>query len=318
MASNLLNKYVWLAETIHKAKRITFEEINEKWLSNELSEGLELPIRTFHKWRVAIEDMFGLVIECERKGGYHYYIENGEELQNGSLRNWLLNTISVSNLLSNNQLLKDRILIGNVPSGREYLADILQAMKNGTKLLMTYKSFQRSGPSTFETEPWCVKLFEQRWYMLAKSEGYEEPRIYSLDRIKGIQQTSNKFSIPDHFDAETYFSDYYGIITGDDDFDVEPVALQVEEWQSYYLRTLPLHHTQMEVERNDKYSIFEYKLCPTFDFRQKILSLGESVSVLAPEKMALLIREQGNAIVRNNIMPELNNYNFKIYKCYDD
>ena len=32
MAKNLLNKYVWLVETINKAKKITFEEINEKWL----------------------------------------------------------------------------------------------------------------------------------------------------------------------------------------------------------------------------------------------------------------------------------------------
>ena len=76
MAKNLLNKYVWLVETIYKAKRITFEEINEKWLENDISEGVELALRTFHKWRIAVEEMFGLIIECERKGGYHYYIAN--------------------------------------------------------------------------------------------------------------------------------------------------------------------------------------------------------------------------------------------------
>ena len=32
MAKNLLNKYVWLVETINKAKKITFEEINENIL----------------------------------------------------------------------------------------------------------------------------------------------------------------------------------------------------------------------------------------------------------------------------------------------
>ena len=107
--NNLLNKYVWLVETIYKAKRITFEEINERWLRNEISEGVELALRTFHKWRIAVEDMFGLIIECERKGGYHYYIANAEELKTGNIRNWLLNTISVSNLLIDNQHMKDRI-----------------------------------------------------------------------------------------------------------------------------------------------------------------------------------------------------------------
>ena len=57
MAVCLLNKYVWLVETIYKAKRITFEEFNEKWLENELNEGIELTLRTFHKWRIAVSLM---------------------------------------------------------------------------------------------------------------------------------------------------------------------------------------------------------------------------------------------------------------------
>ena len=55
MAKNLLNKYVWLVETIYKAKKITYEEINRRWLDNDMSEDKPLPIRTFHKWRIAIE-----------------------------------------------------------------------------------------------------------------------------------------------------------------------------------------------------------------------------------------------------------------------
>ena len=65
MAKNLLNKYVWLVETIYKAKKISYEEINQRWLDNDLSEGNPLPLRTFHKWRIAIEEMFGLIIENE-------------------------------------------------------------------------------------------------------------------------------------------------------------------------------------------------------------------------------------------------------------
>ena len=76
MAKNLLNKYVWLVETIYKAKGISYEELNEKWLDSELSDGVELPARTFHKWRVAVEETFGLNIDCERKGKYRYYISD--------------------------------------------------------------------------------------------------------------------------------------------------------------------------------------------------------------------------------------------------
>ena len=125
----------------HSTIRITFKETNERWICNEISEGVELHLRTFHKWRIAVEELFGLIIECERKGGYHYYIENIDDLKNGSIRNWLLNTISVSNLLIDNLQLKERILLENIPSGQEYLADIIEAMKKGQCINMTYQSY---------------------------------------------------------------------------------------------------------------------------------------------------------------------------------
>ena len=39
MSKNQINKYVWLVETLYKAKRITLKEINRKWSQTELSEG---------------------------------------------------------------------------------------------------------------------------------------------------------------------------------------------------------------------------------------------------------------------------------------
>ncbi len=95
---NTINKYVWLIETINNAKRITFEEINQKWIECELSDGMELPLRTFHKWRVAAEDLFKINIECDRNNGYVYFISSTEDIKNGTLRKWLLNSISNSKL----------------------------------------------------------------------------------------------------------------------------------------------------------------------------------------------------------------------------
>ena len=86
MAKNLLNKYVWLVETIYKAKQISFEEINQLWLDNDMSEGKPLALRTFHKWRVAIEEMFGLIIENEQGGRYRYYIQNADEQMKAELK----------------------------------------------------------------------------------------------------------------------------------------------------------------------------------------------------------------------------------------
>ena len=129
MAKNLLNKYVWLVETIYKAKKISFKEINKRWLDNDLSEGKEMSIRTFHKWRQYIEEMFGIIIENETGGQYRYYIENAHELNNGSLRSWLFNTLTVSNLMMDSASIKDKILFEEIPDGEQYLPVIIEALK---------------------------------------------------------------------------------------------------------------------------------------------------------------------------------------------
>ena len=118
MSKNQINKYVWLVETLYKAKKITLKEINRRWLDTDLSEGLEIPRRTFHTWKNAVEDMFGLVIMCDKSDGDRYYIENREVLEDDSLQRWLLSTMSVNNTLLENKALSDRILLESIPSGQ--------------------------------------------------------------------------------------------------------------------------------------------------------------------------------------------------------
>ena len=150
--------------------------------------------------------------------------------------------------------------------------------------------------------------------MLGKSEGYDDLRIYALDRIKALEPIERKFKLPKEFDAAKFFEDSYGIIISDDDYDVCPVALLADAKQSNYLRTLPLHHSQVEVERNDEYSIFEYRLCPTFDFRQKVLSMGGSVEVLAPQELVYHFNSLGHEIAQANMLPQMAYHEFKVYK----
>lgn len=281
MAKNLINKYVWLVDTIYRAGYITYEEINEKWIDQGMDDN-PIPLRTFHKWRMAAEEMFGLVIECERKGGYHYYIENRDEVKRGGLRTWLMNTISVSNLLMGSQSLKGRILLEDIPSGKDDLAVILDAMKTNTQLRITYQSYWRDESHTLNVHPYCAKLFKQRWYMIALSPYYDKVMIYAVDRIFDIHKLDGqKFKMPKDFEPESFFYNYYGIIAGTKG-NVENVKLKVSAGQANYLRSLPLHHSQEEIVTYSDYSIFGYALSPEFDFLQELLSKGEDAEVLEP------------------------------------
>ncbi|MBR3591069.1 MAG: WYL domain-containing protein [Alistipes sp.] len=307
--AGLINRYVWFVTTIYNRGPISLEEIQHRFESH-FGRGEELSERQFHRYTDAVEELFDIEIKYSRthRG---YVIADREGIDNMAMRKWLLQTFSVNTLLGETPELKKRVLLENVPSGQQYLTPIFEAMRENRVLTMTYHSFGRSEATTFDVEPWCVKLFDQRWYMLGKSD---KMRIHSLDRIKVLEPTERKFKLPKEFDATKFFEDYYGIIIGDEDFEVEPVALKVDWWQSKYLRTLPLHHSQVEVERNEEYSIFEYRLCPSFDFRQKILSMGDSVEVLAPYDLVLFMRDEVNRSAKVYSPSELPKvYKFKVY-----
>ena len=305
--AGLINRYVFFVTTIYNRGPISLEEIQRRFESH-FGRGEELSERQFHRYTDAVEELFDIEIKYSRtqRG---YVIADREGIYNMGMRKWLIQTFSVNNILHESQELKNRILLEDVPSGQQHLTTIVDAMRESVALLMTYQSFWMDEPATFEVEPYCVKLFEQRWYMLGKSEGYDDLRIYALDRIKALEPTERKFKLPKKFDAAKFFENYYGIIIGDEDFDVEPVALKVDSWQSKYLRTLPLHHSQVEVVRNEEYSIFEYRLCPSFDFRQKILSMGATTEVLAPTKLIAKVCEEG---IAEHAQPN-EEYKFKVY-----
>lgn len=149
-------------------------------------------------------------------------------------------------------------------------------------LEITYKGFGKEHGRTFPVAPYCVKLFKQRWYLVGNSINENIVRIYSLDRVLGAQLTSEPFKYPDSFCPEEYFDGFYGVIH-DEDYALETVMLRVNAQQANYLRSLPLHPSQMEHERNANHSIFVLQVRPTFDLQQELLRNGDALEVLQPQ-----------------------------------
>lgn len=281
MAKNYFNRYVWLIDVISRHGHIQKREIDALWAASSLNDNKDDGIaeRTFHNHRDAILDIFGIEIAYDR--GLGYYIANSEDLDGEGLRSWLLESMSLSNLLNESADMRSRILFEKVPSSSRWLSIIVDAMRDGKALEMTYQSFNRMEPTTFEAHPYCLKIFRQRWYMLAKTVGKEELRIYSLDRVRDIKILDKPLLLPKDFNAAEFFSDYFGIIIG---HNVKPsiVEIKASAEQAKYLESLPLHHSQTVVETTPDYTVFRYCLVPTFDLKQEILSRGATLEVLSP------------------------------------
>lgn len=280
--SYLFGCYIWLVNTI-ACGPISRAAIDDKWARASVNDYKtdSIPECTFHRWRNNIQLLFDVTIKCNTYG--EYYIEDGNNLRNDDWRNRLLNLFAVNSLLKDCKELKSQIIYEPVPSGEKFLSTVVEAMRDRVLLQMTYQSFSKTEPSTYHVAPYCLKMFKQRWYMLAYSSGKERLLIYSLDRVHALELTNEKYTLPSDFDAERYFKNTYGV-TGTDE-EPEDIEICIDAMQANYLRTLPLHSSQEEIERNDDYSIFRYYMVPSYEFLQELRKYGSEVEVLSPESV---------------------------------
>ena len=293
--SKILRQYIWLIDIISRSGGITLQELNERWIKTELSEGVAMTRLTFNRYRTAIEEIFGINIECRRKG-YQYFIENDDILKSNSLIHWMIDSLSVGNMLMDSLSMKDRILLENIPSGKMHLQPIINAMKQGKKIRIEYQRFGKQEVRRITVEPYAIKVFKQRWYLLANDNKWEMPAVYALDRIVSLEETDEKFEYPMDFDAEAFFKDCYGVLCGTDD-KAQKIVLRAYPPYVNYLRTLPLHSSQKELDSTPEYADFELYLRPTFDFRQELLCQGDEVEILEPKAFREEMKQMAQKIV---------------------
>ena len=282
-----LEKYVWIVSTLYRAgdKGLSLKELNEKWIRDEnISNGEPLPRQTFDRWKGNILMSLGVDIDCRRKGGYRYHIANPDSLKNGELSRWLLDTFATAHSLSHSTALKDRILVDDIPSSHDFLTDIIAAMNENRIIEITHQSFHRDAPSTFPVAPYCLRMFQRRWYLLGKSINDERIRLYGLDRVMKVEMTDSTFSLPEDFDAKEYFANSFGVIVGVD-IPVQRIVIRVQSPHQYYMRTLPLHKSQKVLSANSDHADFELTLRPTYDFCMELLRAGDMIEVLEPESL---------------------------------
>lgn len=305
----LFKEYVWLVNLILRRGRISLNEINKEWLLTDMSEGVAIARNTFMRHKNAIETIFGIIIECDAHDEYKYYIGNSHVLSEDSIQNWMLSTITVNNILSENLSLAERIYLESVPSESDFLLTIINAMKHKTRVRLSYQKYGFDECRNVAIAPYCLRLFQCRWYVLAQYQrparegekierreglpkGYvEHYTIYSLDRVKEICGTEEKYDIDKNFNAFDFFRDCFGVYR-DESQPVQKIILRAFGLQRYYMRDLPWHHSQKEIFWGDEYADFEFNLRPTSDFIRYIMRYGSLVRVMSPTEVARRVRTQ--------------------------
>ena len=280
MVTELLQKYIWLVQTFIRAGQsgLSLSEIEDRWESR-----FDLPYsrRTFNNHREAVEDVFGIRIECNRSSN-RYYIDYSEDVSDENAESaWLINTFTVNNILSlGKQRLSGRVSVEDIPSGHLHLTSIMEAMTEGVEIQIDYQKYTSARAETLTLRPYAVKEFAKRWYLIAFCIERDGLRVYGLDRIRSLMATDTTFKMEKGFDVEELFATSFGIYLPEGK--ARTITFRSSEKEARFLRDLPLHKSQKELERKDGYVTFSIFVCPDRNMLMEFCRYGSSIEVLSP------------------------------------
>lgn len=303
MVSELIGKYIWLVQSLIAAGDggMTFKELNEKY-SRRFGQAYSR--RTFNNHRLAVADLFGIDIDCDRSTNRYFIPYSGDVLDNNESIGWLVNTFTVNSLLSlGKERLSGRVSVEEIPSGQKYLTAIMQAMEDGKELEIVYGKYSSDSSETLHVQPFAVKEHEKRWYLVAfcheragadrRNDDINAWRVYGLDRITSLQVTDVSFRMPKDFDVDGIFSQSYGIYFPKAGQKPVTIRFKVTDEEARYLRDLPIHRSQMEegAAKGDG-RIFRIRVIPNRNLTMEFCRHAGRLEVLEPESVRQEVREE--------------------------
>jgi predicted DNA-binding transcriptional regulator YafY len=244
--------------------------------------------RTFQRDLNDIRSIYNIDIRFDHTNGV-YYIHKDHE-QGPEYNERLLEAFDIFNALNVQDRLSEYIhLEKRKPQGTENIFGLLHAIKNRFQVKFIYRKFTGEEPVTRTTEPYALKEFRNRWYVLAHDVCDKQVKSFALDRLSDLDLTRKKFEFPTNFDVNHHFRYCFGIISPNSE-KPEEIVLSFTPHQGKYVKTLPLHETQTILSDNDKEFRIKLNVFITYDFIMELLSHGDTVKVIKPRKLATQVK----------------------------
>ena len=290
MVTELLQKYIWLVQTFIRAgeKGLSLEEISNRW-ENRFDSPYSR--RTFNNHREAVEEVFGIRIECNRSTS-RYFIRYTDEVKDDNAEAaWLINTFTVNNMLSlGKERLSGRVSVEDIPSGHRHLTSVLEAMTESRQIRITYQKYTKVQADSYTIRPYAVKEFAKRWYIVAYCIERGALRVYGLDRIQNLELTSDSFRMPKDFDVDELFSTSFGIYIPEEKG--RTIIFRTSPTDAHFLRDLPIHSSQKEIESDNDSVTFSIFVCPNKALIMEFCKYGSGLEVISPEDIRAKVAEE--------------------------
>lgn len=279
--SDILIRMAWLVEHVHDNKGISKERIFKDWERSSFSENGSMLFgrSTFFTDLQTIERVFGIQIkfDTELNG---YVIKNTDTLFSNKIQRWFLRSLQAGNHARECLGLYDRFLTDEFPSEGGKLHIITCAMQMNNKLQIRYHKYDGTLKEHL-LEPYCIKVYKHRFYMLGRLFNGNFC-IFALDRMSDIAISEQTFEMDSGFSTEDFFYYHYGVFLTDHSIKPDKIIIRTYGDARYYLRDVPIHHTQVELSSCKDYADFELTLYPTNDFLGDILQQGKRFEIIYP------------------------------------
>lgn len=273
-----------------KRSPATLKEINRALSREGEEKELELKVsaRTFARDKSDILSIWRINIECE-KSTNKYYIETMDEgLPSFQLLDSFITAYAINSTKGYDQYVHLEDYVNN---GAENFHGLLHAIKNKVQVHVFYQSYWSDTGLERIINPYFLKEFKNRWYLIGLDEGKRAIRIFGLDRIKNLTISRKKFSLPENEQPQNYFRDCFGIISKEEGQELETILLSFTSEQGKYIKSLPMHHSQQILKDDVNGLMISLKVYATYDLIREILSHGDRVKVLEPKSLVSRIKK---------------------------
>ncbi len=290
-----ISRYLLILKKLKVKPYSTYEEL-QTYIENQFDYlqmqddtlNIGFSKRTLQRDLKEIRNVFGIDIEYS-KANKGYYISQSETENMNFQR--MIEAFDMFNSLNLAQDLTPFIhLEKRRPQGTENLYGLLHAIKNKLKIKFTYQKFWEEEVSQRLAEPYALKEFKNRWYILAKDSKDNNIKSFALDRLTNLEITTQYYQYPDNYSIEQNYRYCFGIISPNGS-DPQDIILSFDPFQGKYIKTLPLHETQEVLLDNDQETRIKLKLCLTHDLFMELLSFGDNMKVIEPKKLSDEIKE---------------------------
>lgn len=277
------NRWTLIIQKLKK-RPASFEEISDFLDEESEIQGYEfgVSIRTFQRDLKDIESTFGIEIKYDRSQGVYRIVEDA----NSGIKERMLEAFDTFNALQISEKVSDFIHFENRKSkGTENLYGFLHAIKNKQLVSFTYQKYWEEQPETRTIEPYVLKEFANRWYILGYDSSRKSVRSFALDRLSDLEIHKQKFTASIDFDVNKYYKNSFGIISPEEDQKPEEIIISCEAFQGKYFKALPFHHSQQIIKDDENELVLKLFLVPTYDFIQELLSKGKTIKILQPQSL---------------------------------